>query len=113
MITRNPETFPLLTEAEIELFRAASRERAVHAGEILFDEGERTTVMFVVLEGSLEIIQPMRADDPIVVYGHGDFTGEMSMLSGGHALARCRARTAGLVLEVDRHAMRGDRKSVV
>jgi thioredoxin reductase (NADPH) len=107
MIARNPDTFPVLTEAEIALFRAASRERAVAAGEILFDQGERTTSVFVVLEGALEIIQPNRADDPIVVYGHGDFTGEMNVLTGGHALARCRARTDGLVLEVDRHAMRG------
>jgi thioredoxin reductase (NADPH) len=106
MIARNPETFPVLTEAEIALFRAASRERAVRAGEILFDQGDRTTSVFVVLEGALEIIQPNRPDDPIVVYGRGDFTGEMNVLTGGHALARCRARDPGMVLELDRHAMR-------
>ncbi len=106
MIARNPDVFPLLTEAEIELFRAASHERAVHPGEILFDQGEPTTRMFVVLEGELEIIQPNRLDDPIMVYGVGDFTGEMNVLTGGHALARCRARTSGIVLEVDRRAMR-------
>jgi thioredoxin reductase (NADPH) len=106
MIARNPEAFPVLTEKEIALFRAASRERAVRAGEILFDQGDRTTSVFVVLEGALEIIQPNRADHPIVVYGRGDFTGEMNVLTGGHALAQCRARSAGLVLELDRHAMR-------
>jgi thioredoxin reductase (NADPH) len=107
MMARNPDTFPILTEAEISMFRAASHERAVHAGEILFDQGDPTTKMFVVLEGTLEIVQPKRlGDDPIIVYAHGDFTGEMNVLTGGHTLARCRAQTAGIVLEVDRHAMR-------
>jgi len=105
MMERNAETFPILTEAEIDLFRAASHQRAFHAGEILFEPGGPTTKMFIVLEGSLEIIQP-NSTEPIIVYGHGDFTGEMNVLTGGHALARCLARTAGIVLEVDRHVMR-------
>jgi len=106
MTSLSPDTFPVLTEAEIALFRAASHERVVHSGEILFDQGDPTTTIFVVLEGSVEIIQPHRANDPIVVYERGGFTGEMNVLSGGRVLAQCRVRTAGIVLEVDRHAMR-------
>lgn len=104
---RFAETYPKLDEREIELFRMVSHERAVHAGEILFEQGEPTTKLFVVLEGQLDIINPRKAGEEIIVtYDPGSFSGEMTLLAGGHALARCRAKTAGRVLEVDRHRMR-------
>jgi len=104
---RFSETYPTLTEREIELFRTISHERAVHAGEVLFEQGEPTTKLFVVLEGKLQIINPRKAGDEIIVtYEPGSFTGEMTLLAGGHALAQCRALTTGRVLEVDRHRMR-------
>ena len=102
---RRGETFPTLTEREIEMLRVVAHERAVHAGEILFEQGEPTTNLYVVLDGELEVIDP-RAPEPIAVYKHGSFTGEMNLLAGGHALVRCRARTAALVLELDRRTLR-------
>src|SRR3569832_1333387 len=104
---RHDETLPTLTEHELEMFRAISHERAVHVGEILFDQGEPTTKLCVVLEGTVEIVNPRAAGgEPIVVYERGQFTGEMTLLGGGHALARAVARTAGIVLEVDRLRLR-------
>src|SRR4051794_7122391 len=103
---RQGERFPTLTEPEIELVRAVSHERALHAGEILFEQGEPTTRLFVILDGEVEIVNP-RIPEPIAIYTHGAFTGEMTILSGGRSLVRCRARTASLVLELDRHALRG------
>jgi thioredoxin reductase (NADPH) len=104
---RYAETYPALTDREIELFATISHERAVHAGEILFEQGEPTTKLFVVLEGTLEIVNPRKVGHEVIVtYLRGSFTGEMTLLAGGHALAQCRARTAGRVLEVDRHRMR-------
>src|SRR6185312_5661685 len=101
---RDAETYPKLTDREIELFRTVSHERAVHAGEILFEQGEPTTKLFVVLEGELEIVNPRKADGNVIItYERGSFSGEMTMLGGGHALAQCRARTAGRVLEVESH----------
>ncbi|MEO8841221.1 MAG: FAD-dependent oxidoreductase [Kofleriaceae bacterium] len=103
---RRAETFPALTEHEIDLVREVSHERAVHAGEILFEQGEPTSRLFVVLDGELEIVN--RHDlEPIAIYTHGSFTGEMALLSGGHALVQCRARTTALVLELDRRSLRG------
>ena len=101
------EAFPTLTETEIAYVQEHAHERAVHAGEILFEEGEPTLNLFVVLEGELEVIWPRRqGSDPIAVYKRGDFTGEMSILAGGHAIVQCRARTAGIVLELDRRRLR-------
>ena len=52
---RDAERFPTLTEREIDVLRSVAHERAVHAGEILFEQGEPTTKLFVVLDGELEI----------------------------------------------------------
>ncbi len=107
MSARGDETFPVLTEAEISVVHEVSHERAVHAGEILFEEGEPTVKLYVVLEGELEVILPRSAsEEPFHVYQRGGFTGEMSLLAAGHALVRCQARTAGIVLEIDRRALR-------
>jgi thioredoxin reductase (NADPH) len=103
---RDAERFPTLTEREIDVLRSVAHERAVHAGEILFEQGEPTTKLYVVLDGELEIVNP-KQPEPIAIYKHGDFTGEMTILSGGLALVQCRARTASLVLELDRRALRG------
>ena len=40
MAERTAEMFPKLTDAQIERLREVSHERAVHAGEILFEQGD-------------------------------------------------------------------------
>jgi thioredoxin reductase (NADPH) len=104
---RLAEMFPTLDDAQLERVRAVGHERAVHAGEILFDEGEASTRFFVVLEGSIEVVHPDRTGEhAITVHEPGGFTGEMNMLAGTRSLVLGRARTAGRVLEVDRAALR-------
>jgi thioredoxin reductase (NADPH) len=99
--------FPKLDPAQIERIRTSGHERAFHAGEILFEQGEASTAFFVVLEGSLEIVQPSAAgESTIAVIEAGGFTGEMNMLMGTPSLVRTRGRTAGRVLESDRSTLR-------
>jgi thioredoxin reductase (NADPH) len=101
------EMFPTLTDAQIDRLRAVAHERAVHAGEILFDQGETTTKLWVVVEGTLEVVLPTGGIEyPITVHEPGTFTGEMNVLSGAPSLVRGRAPTAGRVLEVDLGALR-------
>jgi thioredoxin reductase (NADPH) len=105
--SRHDEMFPTLDEAQIDRMREAGHERAFHAGEILFDQGDASTKFFVVLEGSLEVMVPSASGDyPITVHETGGFTGEINLLAGTRSLVRGRARTAGRVLEIDRAAIR-------
>ncbi|HEY0483573.1 MAG TPA: FAD-dependent oxidoreductase [Kofleriaceae bacterium] len=102
-----PETFPTLDAAQIERLRRIGHERAVHAGEILFDQGESSTRFFVVIEGSIEVVHPHAGGEhPITVHEPGGFTGEVTVIAGMRSFVRGRARTAGRVLEIDRAALR-------
>jgi thioredoxin reductase (NADPH) len=104
---RTAEMFPTLTAAQIARIQRVAHERAVHAGEIVFDQGEPSSHFYVVLEGLLEVVHPYGAiEHPITVHEPGSFTGEINMLAGTRSLVRGRARTAGRLLEVDRAVLR-------
>src|SRR5690242_9124164 len=101
------EMFPTLDDAQIERMRTIGHERAVHAGEILFEQGEVLTKFFVVLEGSIEVVHPYAdGEHPITVHEPGGFTGEITLMAGMRSFVRGRARTAGRVLEIDRASLR-------
>lgn len=95
------EAFPVLKPEQIERIRAVSKVRNVKAGEILFEAGDSDVPFFVVLSGSLEIVQPgPRGERPIVTHEAGSFSGEITMISGRRGLARGRMTEAGQVLEM-------------
>ncbi|MGB8988436.1 MAG: cyclic nucleotide-binding domain-containing protein, partial [Candidatus Sulfotelmatobacter sp.] len=77
------EAFPTLTAEQIDRIRAVSKVRKVKVGEILFEPGDSNVPFFVLLSGSLEIVQPgLHGERPIVTHEAGGFTGEMTMISG-------------------------------
>lgn len=59
--------------------------------------------MFVVKTGQVEVVQPSGASEkPVALFLPGQFTGEISILSGRPILVRVRAKEAGEVIEIDR-----------
>src|SRR3954447_20867324 len=81
---RPAEAFPTLDAGQIERVRGAGTERAFHSGEILFDQGDLATRLFVVLEGSIEIVHPNASGEHLItVHAPGSFTGEFDVLTGG------------------------------
>jgi thioredoxin reductase (NADPH) len=104
---QNDQMFPPLGDAQIERLRPFGAERRVKAGEILFDQGDDTHGIFVVLRGSLEILQISNSLETVLrIVGSKAFTGEINQLSGRRSLVRCRAREDGAVLEIQRGALR-------
>src|SRR4051812_41060105 len=104
---RSAEMFPTLDDAQIDRLRELGHERAFHAGELLFEQGEAATRFMVVLEGTIEVVHPFAGGEhPITVHGRGEFTGEINVLAGTRSMVRGRARSAGRVLEIDRAALR-------
>ena len=104
---RTAQMFPVLTPAQIERIAAVGRRREVQAGELLFDVGEQNTRFFVVLSGAVEIVQQIDdREEPVVVHGPAQFTGEINMLSARRSLVRGRVKTAGSVIAVDRDDLR-------
>jgi thioredoxin reductase (NADPH) len=91
--------FPILEARDLAALEARGRIRPIHAGEVLFAEGDRNFCFFVVREGSIEIIDNSR-DTPRVIAVHrpGHFTGDVDMLTGRPALVTARVAEDGQVL---------------
>jgi thioredoxin reductase (NADPH) len=101
------ETFPVLTAEQISRIRPLSKVRKVKAGEILFEPGDSDVPVFVVLSGSMEIVQPdLQGERLIVKHEPGNFTGEMTAISGRLSLARGRVAADGEFLEISDQALR-------
>jgi thioredoxin reductase (NADPH) len=110
-ITETPEQldemFPKLEDSEIAKLAAFGVERRAGPGEILFDQGDAQHGIFVVLDGSIEIVNVANRDESVLrVMDRGTFTGEVNQLSGRRSLVRCRTREASSLLEVDRANLR-------
>ncbi len=104
--SRAEQIFPTLTQAQIRRIAAHGHIRSVQRGEVLVEQGESATPLFVVVSGELEIVRPMGAAETLVtVHGPGQFTGEVNMLSGRRALVRMRVTEPGEVIELDHKQM--------
>lgn len=77
-------------------------ERAVRAGEVVFDEGDAGDVLFVIQSGQIELVR-QGPDGPRLVsrYGPGEFFGEMSVLLGRPRTTRAVAATDSRLLQLD------------
>src|SRR6266478_1311331 len=101
------QAFPVLTAAQISRIRSGSKVREVKKGEILFEPGETNVPFFVLLSGSMEIVQSdLTGERLIVTHGPGNFTGEMTMISGRRSLARGRVTESGQFLELSAESLR-------
>jgi thioredoxin reductase (NADPH) len=102
----NP-AFPVLTETQISRIRAFGRLRRVEAGEILFQPDDTSVPFFVVLSGHIEIVQvDLAGERPLAAHDPGEFTGEMTMISGRRCLVRGRVTQPGELLEVSGDGLR-------
>src|SRR5581483_4117499 len=101
------QAFPVLTPAQIDRIRPLARSRSVQRGEIIFEPDDTTVPFFVLLSGSMEIVQPvLDRERPIATHGPGEFTGEMTMISGQRCLVRGRVTEPGEFLELSGDSLR-------
>jgi thioredoxin reductase (NADPH) len=103
---RQAEAFPVLSQAQIERILPYGTVRAVQAGEILFEAGERMPC-FIVLSGKLDIVMTRLSGEHIfATHGPGNFSGDMVLISGTGSLARGRVAESGEFLVVTTDALR-------
>ena len=101
------QAFPVLTEAQIDRIRPGGKLREVKKDEILFEPGDISVPFFVLLAGAMQIVQPdLVGERLITTHGPGQFTGEMTMISGQRCLARARMTEAGKLLELSGDGLR-------
>jgi thioredoxin reductase (NADPH) len=103
---RSAQMFPHLTPAQIARLSAHGRKVPIHKDQILAEPGDRLP-MYVVLSGSIEIIQPtLSGETLLVVHTQGSFSGDVGTLRGISAVVRMRVREAGEVLAIDEAHLR-------
>jgi CRP-like cAMP-binding protein len=97
-------TIPLFAEvgeSHLERIASSATPFEVESGYVLAERGQPGTGMFVVLEGTVEVVLP---DAPSVQLGPGEFFGELSLLTDSGRLARVRAATRVRGLAIERTA---------
>ncbi len=98
---RSAQMFPHLSPVQIARLSPHGRKVAIHKDQVLAEPGDRLP-MYVVLSGSIEILQPTLAGETlIVVHTAGSFSGDVGTLRGIGAVVRMRVRDPGEVLMID------------
>ncbi len=98
----DPVAWPLLSAAEIAEAARFGSERRVSVGEVLFQAGDASYELFVVLEGEAEVSRLDGEDDEAVAtFGPGGFIGELTLLTGQRRFLTARVTRAGRVLVVE------------
>lgn len=101
------QAFPVISEAQINRIRPLSKLRHVEIGEILFEPGDMSVPFFVLLSGAMEIVQPdLSGEHEVATHKAGEFTGEMTMISGQRCLVRGRVTEPGDFLELSGEGLR-------
>jgi thioredoxin reductase (NADPH) len=98
--------FPTLTPAQIARLATHGRVRRVAPGEVLLEAGEKIAQFFVVTAGRIEVVRRTATGEELVaIEGPGQFSGEVSMLSGRRGFVTFRAMEAAEVIEIHREEL--------
>src|SRR5690349_2081260 len=102
------QAFPVLTASQIGRVRSCGNIRHVEPGEILFQPDDTDVPFFILLSGGMEIVQPgMKGEErPIARHEPGEFTGEITMISGQRCLVCGRVTQAGDFIEISGEGLR-------
>jgi len=89
----DPTAFPTLDALEIEAVKQAGKAESFAVGEDLYRCGTLPVDCFVILSGNVEVID-VSGDEPrpLLEYGTGNFTGDISVLTGRPTLVTVRAK---------------------
>jgi signal transduction histidine kinase len=94
--------FPRLRGEALERVREQGAELDLEPGTVLFQEGDTDYKFFVVLEGQVRITKKVGGEETVLaVHEPGEFSGEISMLTGGPAIATGRALGKVRVIRVE------------
>jgi len=93
--------FPKLGPEVIACLREHGQELVLKDGEIAWEQGETRYSMFVVLDGQIRVSKRVGEQEYLlVVHEPGEFTGEISMLTGAPAIATGKASGETRVMRI-------------
>lgn len=94
---------PALSPEQFQRLAAYGEREHVAAGDVLYATGDRRYDLFLIESAIVDVVRDATATEPEhVVYSRrpGDFTGELSMLTGQSVFLTARVRRAGAVVRV-------------
>ena len=94
--------FPTLTTAQIARMAVRGRRRPTTLGEVLYDAGDRSIPLFVVVSGELQVVRSEPGDTLIATHARGQFSGECAVVTGRSSIFRVRVSEPGEVIQLDR-----------
>ncbi len=94
--------FPKLTDEQTQRISAIAKECELVDGEVLWAVGDRAASFYVVLDGAVDICQPLAGGGKrlLVRHGPGGFTGDIDLLSSKAAVVSGVARGTTRVLRI-------------
>ena len=94
--------FPTLTAAQIARMAVRGRRRPTALGEVLYDAGDRSIPLFVVVSGELQVVRSEPGDTLIATHARSQFSGECAVVTGRSSIFRVRVSEPGEVIQLDR-----------
>jgi len=98
---RNEQVFPVLTPEQVARVAAHGRSRKVQRGEVLIEAGQLDSPFLVVDDAELEVVGPA-SEQLITTHRHGQFSGELNLLTGRRGFATIRVSEPGRVIQLTR-----------
>jgi signal transduction histidine kinase len=97
-----PSLFPRLDGPLLEVLTPLGTVEEHQDGDLLFHEGDQDYQFYVVLDGEVKITKRVGTEETLLtIHRPGEFTGEISMLTGGPAIATGRSLGESRVLRLD------------
>jgi thioredoxin reductase (NADPH) len=98
---------PRLDEEQIRALERYGERRTTQAGDVLFKAGERVSEFYVILAGTVAIVEGHGDENRVLsVHGPGRFLGELGLLTGQVTLVSAVVQQPGEVLAVPLHQLR-------
>ncbi len=94
--------FPTLAEDHLQKLATCGFILSLQPGEILFKEGETAYSFYVVLDGEIKITKQLGAEELVItIHRRGEFTGDLTMLTGGVCQATASSINNSRVIKFD------------
>ena len=105
---REKQTFPVLTDDQVERLSAYGQVEDMEEGTILFERGQRGVDFFLILEGSVQIYDMDEDGNPVTITVHGrhQFTGELDLFNQRKILVGGRTGGPSRLVRLNREQFR-------
>ncbi len=106
MADSSDRRFPAFSPGVLKELAEFGERREVDAGDVLYRAGEARWDFYVLIEGGLEVVRDDESQQLVVVYGPGQFVGELGLLTGQRTYLTARATRKGSVLVIPHEEFR-------